>query len=690
MVNGSAADLFTYNFSYEFRDPYFRGISTATRGGSSNNLGSGSETRQIAYGGTFNFHKFLPRSWNARLPITVGISETQTIPLLRTNSDVVLPDAVREEEKSVAKSLKFSVSESFGKKGSNILFSALLNRQKISFSYNRSDRRTVNNPFVFGESYNVRADYDMGIRKQVELPIFFWSKSLPLVKKLGESKLGLFPDRWTWNATYNRSLSTQDDKDYNRTSSFSRTFDGKMDLNYKMFKNLNIAYNFSTRRDLTEPDLVRISLKDPKLGIENSYNQSFRTSYDPKLFKFVTGSFNYTATYSDSWERSTETRNTTLSRSWGVSGTFRHLDLLGKPWSRQRRGTQRSRAGVRGGAREEADKEEKKEEEEDEPGPPIYEPVLAGLRFLTGWLNPVTYKYNEGFNQTVPGAVEKPAFMYRLGFETDPDFETGITTRTPRASENMAYDFGSGFSLLGGISTTVAYRTQVSRELINSGQERTETQSTSWPDVSLRISEFKTMPFIKPYLNWFIGVFSPRTAYSRQVSEARNIDAGFTINRTTTTSRNPVLSINFKVFRDLSMSGSYTTSEVYKEDWNRGTGLLQSEIRETKSSYAVTAKYSFSAPGGFRIPLFGKVKFKSTMSIDVNVKKSSDFKEKSEKGEPWRTFTEASVFSVSPRISYGFSQQIRGGLTGRWQDTNDKFNKKTHIRELQIWTEINF
>ena len=48
-------------------------------------------------------------------------------------------------------------------------------------------------------------------------------------------------------------------------------------------------------------------------------------------------------------------------------------------------------------------------------------------------------------------------------------------------------------------------------------------------------------------------------------------------------------------------------------------------------------------------------------------------------------------FMVTPTISYAFSNQIKGGISGRWQDTNNKQqNRKSHVRELRIWVDIRF
>ena len=65
--------------------------------------------------------------------------------------------------------------------------------------------------------------------------------------------------------------------------------------------------------------------------------------------------------------------------------------------------------------------------------------------------------------------------------------------------------------------------------------------------------------------------------------------------------------------------------------------------------------------------------------------------ENARRGEPFAVTTDKSDITIGPNISYTFSQQIKGGLSARWQDSNDNtLNRKSHVRELQIWTEIRF
>ena len=81
------------------------------------------------------------------------------------------------------------------------------------------------------------------------------------------------------------------------------------------------------------------------------------------------------------------------------------------------------------------------------------------------------------------------------------------------------------------------------------------------------------------------------------------------------------------------------------------------------------------------------------MSIEMNVKFNSDFSETANKSAPedFVSNVDKTDMTISHRISYQFSRKMRGGLTGRWQDSNDNRREQTsHSRELQIWTEITF
>ncbi len=678
-VDGSFADLITYNASWLKRDPFFRGVSAATRGGGGDNLGSGSTQITYDYSVTLNLDKFLPRSWTPRLPVSYSYFNDVKIPLLRTGSDIILPKTASDSEKSTIETHNFSVNEAFSRKGRNPLFNLLLNRQSASFSYGRSTSRSATNPLMLGENYNINGNFDMAVQKPPVLPIFFWAKPIPILKRISKSKLGLYPTTWQWSGRFNRDLSITTDINRNTVSSLRRTMDLQTNLNYKVFDNLSATYSYQTVRDISDPDLVTLSIRKLRLGIETNYSQNFSSTYDPKLFTFLTTGFQFSSTYTDRYERPTDSRAASLSSSWSVSGTFRHLSFLGGDRSQPGAAS----ATGRGFIDSSAAKVKKT-------GRPLYDYPLSLLRFLTGWIQPIGYRYSTGYNNSLPGVKDRPNFGYRLGLYRFADVPTVRVSQTVTAGESENYELSSGFGFLGGLSTDVRFRRAITRDLIRQGS-RYENVSTGWPDLSIRINRFTKFPFVKDLVNRFITVFAPQTSYTRQTKEQRDLSAGYLTSRSISTDRSPLLSVTFRVFRSLSMSGSYGTGSSNDFSYNQTTGTLQTESRTRQSSVALTARYSFTAPGGLRIPLLGRLKFNSVMSIDVNVRKSTRYGESRAAGERFKKNTDNSDFSVNPVISYSFSQQLKGGLQGTWQDTNDAYNKrKNHVRQLQIWAEFRF
>jgi len=179
-------------------------------------------------------------------------------------------------------------------------------------------------------------------------------------------------------------------------------------------------------------------------------------------------------------------------------------------------------------------------------------------------------------------------------------------------------------------------------------------------------------------VNKIIDVFSPRTGYSRSTREQIDIIGGFKVSKTVTVSHSPLLAINFKVFRSLSLSSSINLSKETKETFVSTTGDFNSRQDNTRKTFAASTKYSFSAPSGFNIPLFGKIKFKSSVSISLDVKKNLSLSETLNSSGN-KQITEKSDLAITPNITYSFSNQLTGGIRMRWTDSDPIIPKKIII-----------
>lgn len=681
-VMGNLADLGSFNIQWGQRNPYFRGISATTRGGGFDNLGSGSSENDVSWSLGLTLDKFLPRSLGASLPFNYSYSRSTRLPLLRTGTDIVLPEEIRVLERSLATTRTFRIGEQFRRQGNNPLFSWFLNRQQLNFSYSRNNRTDVNQPYFFSENYNVQAQFDMSVQKPPTLRPVSWLKGVPLLKRLAGTEIGLYPNRWNWSGSFNRNFSVSEDINFRRTYTLQRDFDARVDYEQKVLQNLSVRFGMTTRNDLTNPDLVNVAFKEFRLGQQINYTQTFGMTYDPKLVSWLGTGISYQANYSDNWDRSLKTRKSELSRNWTLGGSFQHIAFLspgqkgqGASSSQTGRTPNRSRTTNQKAA-------EKKQ------GKPFYDPPFAVLRFLTRWVEPVQYRYSETFSNSLPGMVQRPGWQYRLGFDESADVTTVKESRTQFSARGEALDLTSGFKLLGGISTKVGYKRSETRDVIRVGNLGRRV-STQFPDLQITITKFKTLPLIKGPINKLIDIFAPRTGYSRDVAEEHNATAGFMTSKIESKNFNPLIGVNFKLFRSLSLSTSFQKSEQRAERFNPTNGDIQTDTRGTQRSITVTSRYSFRAPGGFTLPLFGKVKVTSTMNIELNVRKSTSESETSNDGIQFIKADSKSDLMISPVISYDFSQQLKGGITAQWQDTKD-IQRTSHIRMLQIWAEIRF
>ncbi len=676
-ASGNCADLFSYSVGVNYQNSYFRQISSSTRGGSSDNLGSGRSVTSYTFGFNFGVDKFLPRALNASIPVSMSYSKSTNVPLLRFGSDIILPAELRDRESTIGISRSLSVSESVNFKTRNPLFTMLLNRIRSNFSYNRSQGRSPASPYSFNENYHVGSRYELNFSSVPGIKPFFWTKPIPILNKMSGNHFYFLPSTFSTSGDFNRTLNLSENSSHFKSSSFRRDFHYDMRLAYKISENLNLNYNLDSKRDMTDPNTVKLKLSDIHLGRETNYSENFGTSYTPNLFAFFTHRFNFSTSYREDLNINDLTRNIGATKSYGISGDF----SIGKLFP----GTKKSGSG-RGPARPGVTVVEKKK------GPleSIFAPVNNIMHLLTGWINPVTYEYNQRYNYSYTGLRSRAKWQFRFGIAEDVGavIDSSSTTqgRSTFTSKSTGITLGSGLDFLGGIRTDVTYSRKISQDIIKPISPQKDIQ-TNFPDIRFSIRPLKTIKILNP----LIRRFNPRTGYSRSRSESINLQTGFKVVERTVTTQRPLLSFTFDVINGFNIAVNTDKSVNYEVYYNSDNGKITTKKRDRTSNLSVSGKYSFSAPTGIKIPLLGRMKFNSTMSISVDVNFRRQKLESAVEDNPLASSGERTDFSVIPNISYTFSSQIRGGIAGRWQDTNDIAQQtKTHAREVRIWVDINF
>jgi cell surface protein SprA len=681
-ISGNLADLINYNGGIIYKDSYFRGLSSSTRGGSQDNLGSGSSSTSYNYGFYFNLDRFLPRSLGASVPISYRFNKNTEIPILRFGTDIILPEQLRDQEKTVSISKGITISESINRPGRNPLFSILLNRLKSSFSYSRTESSSPSVPTSFTESYNITGRYDYTIASVPNIKPFFWMQPIPLLNKMAGNRFYFLPGNINMSANFDRTMQISENSSHVRTDNLKRNFRGSFQLAYKISDNLTSNYSFETRRDLSDPDLVSFRLHpfNLHLGQETDYNQNFSVSYNPAIFSFLTHQMSFGAAYRENLDVSDSSLNVGASKSYGINGSLNLKKVFsGGPASRAER---RTRMQQRLDQQKEAEEKKKKDS-----GPSAF---VKAYQFLTGWLNPITYDFNERYNYTYTGLGERAQFKFRMGLSSEvgasQKANAGSSGYSNASSKSTSYSLGSGTVFFGGLKTDVTFSRKIDQDIVKSVNPQ-KTVSTVFPDIRFTIQPLSTVKIFNP----IIRRFNPRTGYSKSGSDVYNLRTGYKLSEKTTTTQRPLISLSFDILRGMQINFSTDRSVSNENVINSQTGGMTSRSRTTVKNTSISTKYSFTAPAGIKFPLLGKIKIRSTMSIALDITTRSQKSESASGTKPLASSGEQTDMIIIPNISYTFSSQIKGGLSARWQDTNNIATQtKSHVRELRIWVDIRF
>ncbi len=678
-ASGNLADLLSYSVGLNYQNSYFRNIATSSRAGSQDNLGSGHSVTSYNYGFSFGLDKFLPRALGASFPVSMNYGKTTDVPLLRFGSDIILPPELQDREKSINVSKGISVSQSFNMKTKNPLFTVLLNRFKSNFSYSRSEGSSPSTPMSFNENYHVGGRYELNFNSTPSVRPFFWTKPIPLLKRLNGNRFYFFPNNFGVNGDFNRTLNLSENSSNVRTSNFRRDFKASMRLSYKISDNLNMNYNRDSRWDQTDPSKVSIKFNDFRLGRETNFSENLGVGYSPTVFGFFSHKFNFSSTYREDLNINDNTLTIGAGKSYGVSGDLSFKKLFSGKDDRQSRQTKMS---IRTGAR--------KEEEKEGLLAGILKPFSKTMLFLTNWINPITYEFNDRYNYSYTGLKHRAQWQFRYGIRESVGvpIDAGSTTmgRSTFTSKSTGYSFGSGTEFLGGLRADVTFNRKIDRDLIKPISPQ-KTVSTTFPDIRFSIRPLTTIKIFNP----IIQRFNPRTGYSKSKSEVSFVQTGYKISERTSTAQRPLLAFGFDIFNGLNITVNTDRAVTYEVNYNSQNGSITNRRNDITTSQTISAKYSFSSPTGIKIPLFGRLKFNSAVSISVDISKRQQKPQSAMGDAPLISEGVRSDFMVTPNISYTFSSQIRGGLSARWQDTNDySQQRKTHARELRIWVDINF
>jgi cell surface protein SprA len=479
--------------------------------------------------------------------------------------------------------------------------------------------------------------------------------------------------------------------------------------------------------------------------------QSFGLRYTPNLFNWFNPNFSYTSNYrytnniqQRSIGRSAGTStNFTANGTWRFAEMFQFLKRKDPPSGRETPGRTRQAPRTRpeeqqppneegdeverpgeaqpeqrperqppGQPQEKKDKKEN-QEKEDKQGGGISPLVL--LRFFTKFKDVgVNFTRTESFSHIALDSTDTPRFSYMLGFVPRPGVDTvgGFITTPRQYQRGINYSLSSGLDISRAFSLTLRFEHDQRR---NEGTSTTGSVSDTWlrtKDLGLSFLPGVEIPFPEWTLTVSglerINVFG-KFASSLSISHGVGGKLTKTWSGNSNNVTNEDFSLNFRPLLKINLSwknGMVSSFQYNKTTGDRPTYALPDpnnplqrgqDYHEREQGAQITRNTdislttTYSKQSGFRVPLPFLKNKELRNSVDLSLNFLYNVNETAQRsGGNDKEFggEKTTRWSLSPRMTYSFSNRVRGGAHFEIGQTKSLRSGETKIFELGIDVNI--
>ena len=677
------SDFFDINLSYGRTGADFYPLSAKNSTGSTS----------ISQSGRLNMRvdKLLPPSAGLSLPVTLTYQNTLALPRLKSGSDIILRPQLRELEKTESKTYSYSISQSLNRNTNNWLWNLTLNRIRTSYTLSRSETVSPINPIDRRDTFRGTGGYDLSPKAKPSFKPFSLAKYLFLPKKLYDSQFFYLPTQLSFSGEVNGSKTVTENNRGIRTNTYVRDLllSGNTTLN--LFSSLRTTYSLASDRDISRKGRFRLSINPSKLrlGQEQTFQQRFETNFQPKIIQLIDNRFSFSSSYG---ENSDFNQNRDSTRTAQVSGTFKtdltfNIQGLFSSAGKQKPPPPREPENMQEKNPPDARIEEESPESEGtgaRAGSPKW--IFSQFWNVVKSVKPVRGSYTKDKRLNSQGLLERPSWRYVFGLSDNPDVRTKTSSGLVRPNQSIysnTYTLDSGLQPSHNLDITASY--DLRKTTTKSSTDPLSSKSVTFPDVGISLSGLEKIFFFKK-ISSSVGL---QTSFSKKVDENGRADTGELFKRDTAKLWAPLAGVTVKLINNINVTLRYDLSKNLQQNL-RGEGQAKRDVYTTDNTIKVSLAYSFTAPQGLKLPLLRMLKFNSQLSLNLDLTLKNTKNESVTSGSKSLDLQKSQLI-VEPRMTYQFSRAITGGIRARWDDSNDKIQKrKHHIRELGITAEIRF
>jgi len=660
------ADLASFSMKFERRSGDFQSLAGQATG-TTNTL--------FSFDSELKLGRFLPQAWSTSLPLRFGINRSNSVPRIRSGSDIVLTEDQKGNESNVRNQSRVNISfrKTPAKEDPALVSRLIFDRVtgSMNFLTNQTEtgaitRRSLNS----NETLTGNFTYDLKWSKRGSLKPLTW---VPFITSLKEAEFFYLPSTVRYNVKMNRNIRDSDSfsavggDTTNVTESRNETFvlDETFTIKFTPFRSLNADYDLSVNRDLRDG----FALSAFQFGRETGRSQQTSFRFSPRIFKWLTFNAAYQSNYRErletGGERSTygtSRRGLRATRQNPVSGRFTlNIPVLTAPL------TKRSPDGGFS--------------------------ILRTFGRFVSTLQSVQVSLQRNTTITLFGLQERPGLAYQLSFTdstTAKTFPSGLVTRVDTRLINDKVDVTGSVRLPTGIQVQTGY------DFIhnsNFGTNSTEDDRVVFPSIDAGWKGLERLPVLRALFR------SARIDAGYKVSSIRRGDGGLGPLSITQDSKlteySPLFNWNANWRNRMSTAFTRNTSENVELKYERNVSgvdvpLVDREIGTTitnSSSNKATLKYTLSSR------LFRKLQ--SNLDMDMSFQQSATLQEEFPRATGADTTSvirkDEATWSAQLQAQYRFSSRFTGGSRLRHENRKDRLRDRTDKTwEFRVWGEISF
>lgn len=723
----SFADFSTLDISFNWKTQNFQ--SSVRR----RNNQTYSEDIDFNINNKYNIHKFFPAEWGLRMPLILTRNRSLGIPRFKVNSDILREDLPKEErEKQLYRSLLQRATFSFdqNKTPRSKIMELLVKNTSLDASL---ERRKILEPTRADTilSYEFKHNYDLQVPiENVDLTLwgnykfYYFPRLFSNQFKFQATE----PHKWRWdtfNDTLPQWLPQANTKD-------TRIFNTDTQIEYDIFSDISASYELNTQRNL----MLKEYWKNVNIGTEKQRSQNITLDYDPHYIDGIL-SFNASANvdYNEDYIKASAqdslfykgrvdrriSGNVTLKNqdmledlaNWlGSSSTKRKSDNE-LPRNRENKEQENIQKETLSPAElERIRKEEKKKSEELKNKDPLNKEekektknedtkspnkneklkgedeqkdksnntnILASVINYLARLENIQVSYNNSYETSYEDRLERPEFLYQLGLphildEVGADKEILMKGITDRFTSSLS------LPVLNNLSTTWGFTKEFGKTY---GNRSSSEISTTFPNINVTLSEFEKILHAENYLtssrltSSYLHVITERGDLNFDQPETRQIRNNFS----------PLLSWHGNWFHNITTSiGANWISNINTRFYNSYDVVTKADTKSLNGQIT----WAFSNPKGLKILFLKRTNLTNELTTDLNFSYERTYNTTNGQQGLIEDINKVK-YIVTPGASYQFNQSINGGLSSKWEYSNDmKREKDTTTFRLEIWVEIQF